>query len=68
MTGETTPEEGVMKKMTVVAETHQEVGSVDEYREKVRMAGGGRPKVKASMSEVAQAPKTPTIGEKFAGR
>jgi len=57
-----------MKKMTVVAETHQEVSSVEEYREKVRLSSGGRPRVNASMSEVAKAPKVPTIGEKFAGR
>lgn len=57
-----------MKRFSVEARTHEEVGSVEEYREKVRRASGGRPEVKASVSEVVKAPKVPTIGEKFAGR
>jgi len=58
-----------MKKMTVVAESHQEVGSVEDYREKVRLSSGGRPRVKSSIREAVKgAESVPTIGEKFAGR
>ena len=58
-----------MKKMVVVAESTEEVGSVEEYREKVRLSSGGRPKVHASMrGTVKDIEPVPTIGEKFAGR
>lgn len=57
-----------MKRFSVQVGDIQEVGSVEEYREKVRIKGGGRPKVKASVSEVVGVNKPPTIGEVFAGR
>lgn len=57
-----------MKRFSVQVGDIQEVGSVEEYREKVRIKGGGRPKVKASVSEVVGVDKPPTIGEIFAGR
>ncbi len=58
-----------MKKMVVVADSTEEVGSVEEYREKVRLSSGGRPRVNASIRDtVKTAESVPTIGEKFAGR